>query len=65
MVRGFCLLAGGSDHDVRRCEGAESSQEPNPTTLKSLSLEELSQIEVTTPSKTPVKAFQTAAAIFT
>jgi len=36
----------------------------NPATLKSLSLEELSQIEVTTPSKEPVKAFQTAAAIY-
>jgi iron complex outermembrane receptor protein len=35
-----------------------------PTALKSLSLEELSQIEVTTPSKQPVKAFQTAAAIY-
>ena len=32
--------------------------------LKRLSLEELSQIEVTTPSKEPVKAFQTAAAIY-
>jgi iron complex outermembrane receptor protein len=32
--------------------------------LKSLSLEQLSQIEVTTPSKTPVSAFQTAAAIY-
>jgi iron complex outermembrane receptor protein len=35
-----------------------------PTILKSLSLEELSQIEVTTPSKQPVKAFQTPAAIY-
>ncbi len=35
-----------------------------PTALKSLTLEELSQIEVTTPSKEPVKAFQTAAAIY-
>lgn len=32
--------------------------------LKKLSLEELSQIEVTTPSKEPVKAFGTASAIF-
>jgi iron complex outermembrane receptor protein len=32
--------------------------------LKDLSLEELSQIEVTTPSKEPVKAFQTPAAIY-
>jgi iron complex outermembrane receptor protein len=35
-----------------------------PAALKTLSLEELSQIEVTTPSKEPVKAFQTPAAIF-
>jgi iron complex outermembrane receptor protein len=35
-----------------------------PEALKNLSLEELSQIEVTTPSKEPVKAFQTAAAIY-
>ena len=36
----------------------------DPAALKSLSLEELSQIEVTTPSKEPVKAFQTPAAIY-
>jgi iron complex outermembrane receptor protein len=35
-----------------------------PIVLKSLSLEELSQIEVTTPSKQPVKAFQTPSAIY-
>ena len=35
-----------------------------PLVLKSLSLEELSQIEVTTPSKQPVKAFQTPSAIY-
>jgi iron complex outermembrane receptor protein len=35
-----------------------------PTVLKSLSLEELSQIEVTTPSKEPVKVFRTPAAIY-
>jgi iron complex outermembrane receptor protein len=45
-------------------------QQPNPgsgppTSLKNLSLEELSQIEVTTPSKQPEKAFDTAAAIYT
>jgi iron complex outermembrane receptor protein len=32
--------------------------------LKTLSLEELSQIEVTTPSKSPVRAFETPAAIY-
>ena len=35
-----------------------------PAALKNLSLEELSQIEVTTPSKEPEKAFQTPAAIY-
>ncbi len=35
-----------------------------PAGLKSLSLEELSQIEVTTPSKSPVSVQNTAAAIF-
>ena len=35
----------------------------SPAALKNLSLEELSQIEVTTPSKTPTPAFQTPAAI--
>lgn len=37
---------------------------PTPADLKSLSLEELSQIEVTTPSKSPVKAIQTPGAIY-
>src|ERR1700730_18476316 len=32
--------------------------------FKTLTLEELSQIEVTTPSKEPVRAFQTPAAIY-
>jgi iron complex outermembrane receptor protein len=35
-----------------------------PAALKGLSLEELSQIEVTTPSKAPVSAFRTPAAIY-
>ena len=35
-----------------------------PAALKQLSLEQLSQIEVTTPSKEPTKVSQTAAAIF-
>jgi iron complex outermembrane recepter protein len=36
----------------------------NPATLKTLTLEQLSQIEVTTPSKEPVKAFRSAVAIY-
>src|SRR5579863_3422522 len=41
-----------------------SSGQTNPAALKDLSLEELSQIEVTTPSKEPVPAFRTPAAIY-
>src|SRR6202050_1352092 len=41
-----------------------SPDQSTPAALKNLSLEELSQIEVTTPSKEPVKAFQTPAAIY-
>jgi iron complex outermembrane receptor protein len=37
---------------------------PDPTSLKSLSLEELSQIEVTTPSRGPEKVMQTPAAVY-
>ena len=40
-----------------------NSVDRGPAALKNLSLEELSQIEVTTPSKTPTRAFQTPAAI--
>jgi iron complex outermembrane recepter protein len=36
----------------------------DPSALKNLSLEQLSEIEVTTPSKEPVRAFQTPAAIY-
>ena len=45
---------------------AKAQSDANATTpaaLKNLSLEELSQIEVTTPSKTPVAAFRTPDAI--
>jgi iron complex outermembrane recepter protein len=42
----------------------DASGQNSPAALKSLSLEELSQIEVTTPSKEPVKAFRTPAAIY-
>src|SRR4051812_27020589 len=39
-------------------------QTVDPNTLKRLSLAELSQIEVVTPSKEPEKAFDTPAAIY-
>lgn len=42
----------------------DATDQTSPAALKNLSLEELSQIEVTTPSKEPVRAFRTAAAIF-
>jgi len=38
--------------------------QPGPEDLKTLSLEQLSQIEVTTPSKQPVRAFQSPSAIY-
>ncbi len=37
---------------------------PNPAALRNLSLEELSQIEVTTPSKSPQEAFRAPVAIY-
>lgn len=43
---------------------APASPQSDTSALKKLSLEELSQIEVTTPSKEPEKAFDTAAAVF-
>src|SRR4051794_14432545 len=36
----------------------------DPTALKKLSLEDLSKIEVTTPSRMPVRAFASPSAIF-
>jgi iron complex outermembrane receptor protein len=47
-------------------EGQPPSSPNNPgtATLKTLTLEELSTIEVTTPSKEPVKAIQTPSAIY-
>ncbi|MEP6537104.1 MAG: TonB-dependent receptor [Bryobacteraceae bacterium] len=41
-----------------------SAGQNDPIELKKLTLEELSQIEVTTPSKAPVKAFQTPVAVY-
>lgn len=40
------------------------ASEENPAALKNLSLEELSQIEVTTPSKEPVQAFRSPSAVY-
>jgi len=43
---------------------ADDPQPSDPAALKTLSLEQLSQIEVITPSKEPVKAFQSPVAIY-
>ena len=43
---------------------ANADAPANPPDFKTLSLEELSAIEVTTPSKEPVQAFKTPAAIY-
>ena len=51
-------------HRPSRRSTVRSSRASNPAALKQLSLEELSQIEVTTPSKEPTKVSQTAAAIY-
>jgi iron complex outermembrane recepter protein len=45
-------------------EGAPGRPQLAPVVLKTLTLEELSQIEVTTPSKQPVRAFESPSAIF-
>jgi iron complex outermembrane recepter protein len=49
---------------ARAQEGAPARPELAPVVLKTLTLEELSQIEVTTPSKQPVRAFESPSAIF-
>jgi iron complex outermembrane receptor protein len=59
------LLLGSVAHTA---QGDEPQTGPpgqsSPAALKQLSLEELSQIEVTTPSKEPTKVSKTAAAIY-
>lgn len=58
------LLVPGASADDPPSQSANPSQGPSPAALKQLSLEQLSQIEVTTPSKEAEPAFRTAAAIF-
>ncbi len=53
-VTGFLLV----------CRAPAQSDQAGPAVLKGLSLEELSQIEVITPSKEPVKAFRSPVAIY-
>src|SRR5579862_4860885 len=49
---------------TRLLQADAPSDQAGPAALKHLSLEELSQIEVTTPSKEPVKAIDTPAAVY-
>jgi len=49
---------------VLACVVARAQAPSNPAALKNLTLEQLSQIEVTTPSKEPEQAFQSAVAIY-
>jgi iron complex outermembrane receptor protein len=56
------LLSAGLGNPARADE--PQPNQPSPEALKQLSLEELSQIEVTTPSKEPTKVSQTPAAIY-
>jgi len=62
---GFEVFKRGAGSYSRSGSGDASQQvQPGPAALKAMGLEELSQIEVMTPSKTPVKAFQMPAAIY-
>jgi len=61
----FFLLFVAVTFPTLRADAPQNPSDQNgPAALKNLSLEELSQIEVTTPSKEPTKVLQTAAAIY-
>jgi hypothetical protein len=69
MARSICIFASLLlvfwAHTARGDEPQPNpSGQSGPAALKQLSLEQLSQIEVTTPSKEPTKVSQTAAAIY-
>ena len=49
---------------VARADAPAPANVVDPSALKKLSLEELSRIEVTTPSKEPTRAFDSPSAIF-
>ena len=51
-------------HTAKGDEPQGTPDQSNPAALKNLSLEELSQIEVTTPSREPTKVSRTPAAIY-
>ena len=55
-----CLAHSAQGDDPQSAPAGQS----NPAELKQLTLEQLSQIEVTTPSKEPTKVSKTAAAIY-
>lgn len=56
----MALAAAFSDSQAQTPQTAQNS----PSNLKDLTLEQLSQLEVTTPSKEPVSAMQTPAAVY-
>ena len=64
ILRALCLLAAAIPLVGGDLPQADTPDQAGTAALKTLSLEELSQIEVTTPSKEPVKAFRTPAAIY-
>ncbi len=64
VLRALCLLAAVTPLMRGDLPQSDATDQTGPEALKKLSLEELSQIEVTTPSKEPVKAFKTPAAIY-
>src|SRR5579864_3164815 len=64
LVSFFLLFVAVTFPALRADAPQNPSDQNGPAALKNLSLEELSQIEVTTPSKAPTKVLQTAAAIY-
>lgn len=60
----FLLSTALLPHAVLAASGDNDQQFTNPTLLKNLSLEELSNIEVTTPSKEPASALRANVALF-
>ncbi len=64
QVRALALLLLAASMMWGDAQQSGASPSLNPDTLKSLSLEDLSQIVVTTPSKEPVTAMKTPAAIY-
>ena len=60
----FRLILAGSFAVLIRADVPPQANSNNPTELKSLTLEQLSQIQVTTPTKEPTAAFRSPVAIY-